>query len=129
MPPAPTAINYNTWADYNGAGTAENAVNTANLSPTNLVRGANVVAVEVHQHDAGSSDLSFDFSLGGQTAPLPLIALLLRFQRQPVVYWTDPAAALWQADQLPGPWTPTAFTNSPAIIPPDQPRQYFHLRK
>ena len=38
----------------------------ANISPTNLVAGQNVIAVEVRQNAANSSDLSFDLMLWGQ---------------------------------------------------------------
>jgi hypothetical protein len=41
------------------------------VPPGLLVSGNNVIAVEVHQGSAGSSDLSFDLSLTG-TAPAPL---------------------------------------------------------
>ena len=38
----------------------------ANISPTNLVAGQNIIAVEVRQDTAGSSDVSFDLMLWGQ---------------------------------------------------------------
>lgn len=38
----------------------------ANISPTNLVAGQNIIAVEVRQDNAGSSDISFDLMLWGQ---------------------------------------------------------------
>ena len=44
----------------------ENATDTFPLSPSLLVDGTNVIAVEVHQATPDSSDLSFDFSLTGQ---------------------------------------------------------------
>ena len=52
-------IDYNTFAAGNSG---DNAI--ANINITNdLITGINVVAVEVHQRTAGSSDLSFDFEL------------------------------------------------------------------
>ena len=38
----------------------------ANISPTNLVAGQNIIAVELRQDNAGSSDVSFDLMLWGQ---------------------------------------------------------------
>jgi hypothetical protein len=43
------------------------------LSPSSLVTGNNVVAVEIHQNAANSSDISFDFELVGN--PVPTIAI------------------------------------------------------
>jgi hypothetical protein len=40
------------------------------VDPALLVAGENLVAVEVHQATATSSDLSFDFELSGETAPV-----------------------------------------------------------
>lgn len=68
MAPAPTTITSQTLANYNGAGTAENAIDLATLSAANLQVGTNLLAVEIHQHDATSSDASFDFALTGIVA-------------------------------------------------------------
>jgi titin len=43
---------------------------TSTVSPALLVNGNNVIAVEIHQSDPGSSDISFDFDLKG-TASAP----------------------------------------------------------
>lgn len=56
-------VNYKTLATTTVSGTAENTFFTYNLSSANLVAGANVLAVEVHQSVADSSDLSFDLNL------------------------------------------------------------------
>ena len=42
----------------------------ANISPTNLVAGQNIIAVEVRQNNASSSDLSFDLMIWGQEGPV-----------------------------------------------------------
>lgn len=53
-----------TSTTYALASTAsETAYTTYNLPPSALIIGDNVIAVEVHQHDANSSDLSFDLTL------------------------------------------------------------------
>src|SRR5687767_9094711 len=48
------------------------------LDPSKLVAGTNVMAVEIHQSSATSSDISFDFELRAATAqvPPPVVALV-----------------------------------------------------
>ncbi len=43
--------------------TSENDYATYNIPPSALIAGDNVISAEVHQHDANSSDLSFDVTL------------------------------------------------------------------
>ena len=57
------SINYNTFASV----TNENAVATTTVSSA-LIEGDNIIAVELHQRSASSTDLSFDFSLFGLPA-------------------------------------------------------------
>lgn len=45
------------------SGTSEAVAILKTLDPANLVEGGNVLAVEMHQESAGSSDLSFNFEL------------------------------------------------------------------
>lgn len=62
-------ISYSTFASSAVGGSAEIsffAKNTANL----LQEGLNVIAVEVHQSDAGSSDMGFDMSVEFTAVPL-----------------------------------------------------------
>ena len=60
----------------------ENSVFDATLAPTQLVTGTNVLAVEVHQNVAMSTDLSFDLELTGQPRGVepPLCHGVLRFE-------------------------------------------------
>ena len=53
------AINYGTFAS---TGSSDNAMVSTSL-PVTLLQGENLLAVEVHQRSAQSSDLSFDFKL------------------------------------------------------------------
>ena len=53
---------YDTFAT---SGSADNATQTWTLAPTLLVAGANTIAVEIHQVDAASADISFDLRLTG----------------------------------------------------------------
>ena len=80
LPGFPTNINYLTvTSDGNGI---EDTVDTFILNPSNLVIGNNVIAVEIHQQAANSSDISFDFALVG----VPVII----FNASPLVELTSP---------------------------------------
>ena len=59
------AVSYLTPAAASIGGTDESTYYTVAINPGYLVPGNNVVAVEVHQNNGGSSDLSFDFTLVG----------------------------------------------------------------
>ena len=58
-------INYGTFASTNSG---DNAMATTTVANT-LVNGTNVIAVEIHQRDASSTDISFDFMMNGVPAP------------------------------------------------------------
>lgn len=65
MPNGPMAFDTLASAGVSGAG--ESTFFTAPVSPSLLVQGTNIVAVEVHQFAASSSDLSFDLQLTAST--------------------------------------------------------------
>lgn len=65
--PATGAIAYSTLATGAGPNAIDNAEYTFPVDPGVLVAGPNTVAVEVHQSDATSSDLSFQLVLEGRT--------------------------------------------------------------
>jgi hypothetical protein len=56
-------IAYTTLAAARIWGSGETKVKSTTVSPTRLVAGDNVIAVEVHQSDRTSSDLTFDLEL------------------------------------------------------------------
>ena len=58
------AITYTTLAPTGTAGIDESTFISQTISPSLLVDGTNVIAVEVHQNGPTSSDLSFDLQLG-----------------------------------------------------------------
>src|SRR6185436_8475456 len=72
MPGSP--VNYGTYAStvVSGAGETTQFYST-NVSPALLMNGTNVLAVEIHQANATSTDLSFDLELSGAGA-LPRLA-------------------------------------------------------
>jgi hypothetical protein len=65
MPESPST--YGTWSAVPAAGAEENQFFPAAIPPAHLRSGTNVMAVEIHQSDAASSDLSFDFELLANT--------------------------------------------------------------
>jgi hypothetical protein len=56
-------INYLSLAAQDVTGSGSTRYYTKNVSPTNLIAGANVLAVELHQSSGASSDLRFNLQL------------------------------------------------------------------
>jgi hypothetical protein len=97
---------------------------TNTLSATDLLTGTNIIAVEVHQATATSSDIAWEMELLGLPSPHVNFS---RLGSDAVLYWSDGAFALEEADVVTGPWR-LAGTNSPAasiIIS----NRFFRLRK
>ncbi len=61
-------IDYQTYAAGTVSGGDESTFYTYDIDPELLVEGTNVMAVEIHQVNAGSSDISFDLELYGLVA-------------------------------------------------------------
>ena len=62
------AIAYNTFASVAIGGADESAFYSVSMSPALLVAGPNVLAVEVHQANGTSTDVSFDAELTASTS-------------------------------------------------------------
>jgi hypothetical protein len=99
---------------------------------TNLVQGDNVLAVEVHNYNAGSPDITFAMSLA-ITRPYDLGAQLsiVSSNGTPVLSWTRGGFTLQQAADPAGPWTdvPGPVVSSPYIPSISGPACYFRLKK
>jgi hypothetical protein len=65
-------FDYLTWASVIVSDADESTFQTVSISPSMLVSGNNVIAAEVHQANAGSSDLVFDLELAGDGFPANL---------------------------------------------------------
>jgi len=65
MPAAPATISFGTFALSGVTGSGEEAWNEFSISADKLQIGQNLIAIEVHQIDPTSSDISFDFELSG----------------------------------------------------------------
>ncbi len=62
------AVNYNTFANTT---VTNNAIKTATVSTALLNSGNNVIAVEIHQRNATSSDISYDLQVEGMLSANP----------------------------------------------------------
>lgn len=63
------SISFGTLASSTISFGGENTFHSFAFSPAVLVNGNNTIAVEIHQDDATSSDISFNMSLSGSTNP------------------------------------------------------------
>jgi len=103
-------------------------IQSATLTLTDLLTGTNVLAAEVHQSSAGSSDLVFDLQLTANLLPPPVELHQVRLGEELVLYWSDSSYGLERAPQLSGPWTPLPALNPQSVsLHGDQ--QFFRLRK
>ncbi len=64
-------VEFGTWSAGGVTGSDESMYTAAELPLSALRAGANTIAVEVHQSDDGSSDLSFDLALAAAPAIVP----------------------------------------------------------
>lgn len=74
MTNAPVVYSTN-WAVTAVGGADETTFFTTNVSPALLINGTNVLAVEIHQQSATSSDVSFDLRLTALTYDAPAITV------------------------------------------------------
>jgi autotransporter-associated beta strand protein len=113
--PSTGAINYDTRAQTSLSNADESAWLSFALSPAALLPGTNIIAIEVHQSAANSSDLAMNFELN---ATLLLPASVRLALTGDTLSW--PADAGWfsleSATNLTPPvaWTP--FTNAPVLM-------------
>jgi hypothetical protein len=128
MPVAPAPITYLTIAEPTQDG--ENTIDTAILPADALLAGTNVVAVEMHQTQVNSSDVSFDFELIGnpKPSPSPQYVYLGTFSDEMVIAWSHPDYILEEADDLDGLWTPTT-SNSPLMGTYEYDQRFYRLQQ
>ena len=106
------AIAFNTFASLVIGGADESTYYTASISPTFLNAGSNVLAVEVHQANGTSSDISFDAQLIASTnlhiTRGPYLqsgtssGVVVRWRtsgpsNSQVLYGLDPSSLVWSA--------------------------------
>jgi hypothetical protein len=107
-----------TFATYTalGAGDDGTVYQTTNIDPSILLPGDNIIAVEVHQDVANSSDISFDLMLWAQPGD-PGLTITRRNSTQADVSLA--VAVDWlhsrREDQLgAGAWTPVVGVDTPS---------------
>jgi hypothetical protein len=125
-------IGYSTLAGGSISGDAESTriqVPVPDAVLANLVDGANLIAVEVHQDDADSSDLVLDLRLtasfhppGGSTFDFGSTG------GDRFLYWLDDGRTLEISDDL-GQWTRHPEIESPLAIPAQPARRFFRLAR
>lgn len=101
------AVDYLTRASSVVGGGDESAFFTSEIDPSLLQDGNNVIAVEVHQENGGSSDTSFDLELTG----------LVDFSNEPPVANAGPDQVLSEGNiaQLEGEATDDGLPNPPGV--------------
>jgi acid phosphatase type 7 len=120
LPARPTVIGFNTTT-LSGQNGENNRDQATTIAP--LVAGQNIAAVEMHQADVTSSDISFSLRLDGLPGPR---LELRQFRGDWLLFWADPAFKLQQADTLDGTWT-TLPTASPVQVDPSGMSRFYRL--
>jgi hypothetical protein len=120
---------YMTLASSTISGSTATLTFWTNLVPASLLMpGTNLIAVEMHQVNATSSDIVWDMELHGLPAPTPPRVNLVHFGNDAVLYWNDATFGLEEADVVTGPWRPATPTNSPSASAISSNR-FFRLKK
>jgi len=102
------AVTYTNWAATVVGGADETIFFTTNVPPALLVEGTNLLAVEIHQQSATSSDVSFDLRLTALAYHAPSLAVA-RAAGQIELSWpaAPPGFTLQSSMNLaPGSWIP-----------------------
>lgn len=136
MPDAPAPVYHDTLASsyYCATGNATCPLDftVAGASATNLVAGDNVLAVEVHNYNARSPDITFGTSLAVTEPAPPATAVKIRATDGAVTLtWDRNSLVLQQAPAPAGPWAdvPGPVFISPHIVVPGLAPQYYRLRR
>ena len=102
---------------------------TNNIATTNFLAGTNLIAVEVHQSTATSSDIGWELEVNGIPAASPPRVNLSLLGTDAVIYWGDPSFSLEQSPEASqGTWTP-AGTTSPVSVTPTEPQRIYRLKR
>src|SRR5229473_711127 len=127
MPPPPAVITYTTTTGgvfpCTGDATCPDIFTIAGDLVTNLVRGDNVLAVEVHQYIPCSFDITFGSALSyahpSAGLPPPKLNILLSGDNA-IISWTGGGFTLQQSSVAAGSWADVSgsITNSPYLVTP-----------
>ena len=128
----PTAtISYSTLAANASAADELYFFHPFNIPVTRLRQGTNVVAVEIHQSSATSSDLSFDFELVAEITTIPSPLSIVREGSGCIlVLWDDGDVVLEQSIGANGPWSSVSPpVESPYRICDIKQSNFYRLRR
>lgn len=116
-------------SDFAGNNTgSETAFNSTNVSPSILVAGMNIIAVEIHQQNLTSSDVSFDLQLRGQHPAGPLLSISRNNTTVTLSWFPNlPGYVLQQATSVTGPWLNRANVTNPQTFAPTGGSLFFRL--
>jgi hypothetical protein len=118
------------YTDFAGNSTgSETAYNTTNLSPAVLVAGQNIVAVEVHQQNLGSSDVSFDLELLGERRGGPQLRIVYNGVNTTLSWFPNTAGAvLQQSTALGGTWSTAPSQSNPQTVITSGAQRFYRIR-
>ena len=124
----PASVDYQTLAADTISGQSQTLRFWTNtLSATLLQPGTNVLAAEVHQVSATSSDIAWELELQGLPIPPPPRVAIAQLGGEAVLYWGAPGFSLEQAGSVTGPWTRVAGAASPMRLPSPGGQAFFRL--
>jgi hypothetical protein len=123
------------WTNFAAANAIDDGVGyfSTNVSPTVLVNGENIIAVEIHQNNTNSSDLSFDLQLLGQKPAGPSLNISASGTTV-TISWTAPNFVLQYIDDLgaaPDGWQDVPNPSNPYTIQATAPNpraRFYRLR-
>jgi hypothetical protein len=127
----PGPINFDTYTENVTSGDPEDTYFEQVIPATMLVPGENTVAVEVHQANATSSDLSFDLELLAAPSPDRFL-FMVRSPGETNLFWQGAKGETLQTSpSLHTGWTDLPNAASPMVIrkDPSQPRRFFRLAR
>jgi hypothetical protein len=128
-------ITYTNRALMAVGGTSETNYFSTNISPNLLIRGVNLLAVEIHQDSTSSSDLGFDLELKGIAPPGASDLWLSVARAAPdgstlVLTWSASTAVLEEAPTVAGPWSSVPGNpSSPCSVQPTNASAFYRLRR
>ena len=124
--PAGTNITSSTFAAAVASDDGKNWY--SNTAPANmLINGTNVCAVEIHQSDSTSSDISFMLQLTGNILT-PIKIQLRQFRKDAFLDWDATNTILEYTDSFAHPWR-SIIVEPPVSIDFSAPQGYYRLRK
>jgi len=123
------AVTYTTPSLTVTGGANETNYYQTNISSALLVKGTNLLAVELHQSSANSPDAAFDLELQGVAPPYngPITLAIEHSGSDVVLSWRSANVALEQANHVAGPWSVVTNASSPYQTPTAGAPRYFRL--